>query len=168
MLSHQTAFRFATTIRAISGSNRAIGRQVLWAAFSLHVARLAARHQPRPSANMSDGRNRQPVLSSEVTVVARAPVKKSSRRNPDAGFDELRRRLRESNHRLRYVSSSARATAVPRKLANIASSTNLPPTLYERDSMRPTTAEDAAAVSPVLSSRATSTTLPAATHGPAV
>jgi len=77
-------------------------------------------------------------------------VKKSSRRNPDAGFDELRRRLRESNHRLRYVSSSARATAVPRKLANIASSTNLPPTLYERDCMRPTTAEDAAAVSTVL------------------
>ena len=99
---------------------------------------------------MSEGKNRQPLLSSEVTVVARAPVKKSSRRNPDAGFDELRRRLRESNHRLRYVSSSARATAVPRKLANIASSTNLPPTLYERDCMRPTTAEDAAAVSTVL------------------
>jgi hypothetical protein len=96
---------------------------------------------------MSGNRSRQPLLTSEVTVVARAPVKKSSRRNPDVGFDELRRRLRESSHRLRYVSSSARATAVPRKLANIASSTNLPPSLYERDSMHPTNAEDSAAVS---------------------
>ena len=79
---------------------------------------------------------------SGITVIARAPVNKSSRRNADAGWDELRRRLRESSERKKYISSSARATAVPRKLSSIQSSVNLPPTMYERDTMFPTASED--------------------------